>query len=313
MDRRAALFAVVAVVAVAGCSAFAPGGGTVTPAETVTPAPVPTAGGDAAPTATLTDRPDLAQFTGISARRGLDVEAVLSAHVEALSTRSYTVEWRRQTVNGSGPVAREFRRRVAVADDETYLRRAEGGREGVVTTTYVSADGAYERVAGDGNPNVAPVTVRGTDPATRQFARLVAFEMGAFFGAGYEALDVVERDGRAYARLFTTRAPPQLGEIYDAYALRNFTATAWVAPEGYVQAVQYEFDLVGSEDSLTVRWRYAYTDVGATSVDRPPWVDEAANGTEPGDGTGTATVSPTATTDPARVPPPTVVDESRPG
>lgn len=301
------LVAVTLLVVLAGCSAFAPAPERQA-TETVTPAPVPTVSGDAAPTATatLTDRPELAQFAGVSARQGLDVETLLAAHVETLSTRSYTVEWTRRTVGGSGPVAREFQRRVEVADDDTYLRRAEGGRGAVVTTTYVGADGAYERVVEDGNASVTPVTVRDTDPAREQFARLVAFEMSAFFGAGYEDLDVVERDGRAYARVFTTRPPPQLGEIYDAYTLRNFSATAWVAPEGYVQAVHYEFDLVGFEDSLAVEWRYAYTDLGATSVDRPAWVPAATTGPEPADGTATPTP------DPARVPPPTVANETTP-
>ncbi|MFB6140675.1 MAG: hypothetical protein ABEJ26_09605 [Halosimplex sp.] len=295
---RAALVAAACLLALSGCNAFAPSAEPAT--DTVTPVPIPTvdASGQATPTArSPTARPELARFPGVSSRRGIDVATLLAAHVRYLSARSYTVTWTRRTAGGTGPVARQFRHRIAVGDDAS-LRHTEGDRTGPVTT-YVGAV-AYRRVVADGAATVEPADVADSEGAGERFAQLVAFEVRAFFGNGYDTLDVVERDGRRYARAFTTRPPPELASIYDAYALRNFTATVWVAPQGYVQALHYEFELVSPEDSLAVEWRYAYTDVGETTVERPTWV--------PANATASPPVAATRTPEPARVPPPTVAN-----
>jgi len=309
---RVVLTAIAVLVVLGGCSVIS-SSGPPTNAAPVTPLAVPTdePPGAAMP-ATEADAgaPPLQSFPGISARRGLDVEALLSAHVEYLSTRSYTVEWARWTVGATGPVAQRFQRRVQVGDDGTYLRRDERSRYGDVTTTYVGTDAAFRRVVGEENTSVTRIHRRGGEPANQRFARLVAFELGAFFSNGYDELDVVERDGRFYARVFTTRPPPQLGEIYDAYTLRNFTATAWVAPDGYVQAVHYEFDLVGFDERLAVEWRYSYSDVGTTTVETPPWLPASAAVEPSTNATAVPDESASPTPDPARVPPPTVANES---
>ncbi|WP_436923432.1 DUF7537 family lipoprotein [Halosimplex amylolyticum] len=310
MTRRPewVLIAVGLLVVLGGCSALSPSTDEPT-TRTITPVPVPSDTDAAAGTpvaAEPTVRSGLDSFAGVSAGHGIDVERLLAAHVVYLSTHSYTVEWARWTAGGTESVANRFQRRVEVADDETYLRRNRGISYGNVTSTYVGPEGAYRRVVGDDATDVTPVTVRDDDAARERFAHLVAFEVRAFLGNGYDELDVVERDGRRYARVFVTRPPPQLAQIYDAYALRNFSATLWVAPEGYVQAVHYEFDLVGAEYSFAVEWRYAYTAVGETTVDRPPWVPTGGTAGASSNATATdAAPTGTQTPDPSRVPPPT--------
>ncbi len=314
--------AITLLVVLGGCSALSPSADA--PAtDTITPVPVPSATDSAGTTPTAaapTVRSDLDSFPGVSARTGIDVERLLSAHVAYLSTRSYTVEWARWTAGGTQSVADRFERRVEVADDGTYLRRDRGVGSRNVTTTYVGPEGAYRRVVTDEKTVVTPVSVRDDDPARERFAHLVAFEVSAFLRSGYDELDVVERGGRRYARVFATRAPPELAQIYDAYALRNFTATLWIAPEGYVQAVHYEFDLVGTERSFSVEWRYAYTEVGETTVDRPPWAPTDGTTRTPADATIdgpppelTLTPGPTQSPDPSRGSRPAVSNATDPG
>ncbi|ELZ26348.1 hypothetical protein C475_09017 [Halosimplex carlsbadense 2-9-1] len=110
-------------------------------------------------------------------------------------------------------------------------------------------------------------------------------------------MEVVTRDGRPYARVVSDNVPPQIPETYSAYAVHDFAATLWIAPEGYVSAVHYEFDLRNIDERIAVEWRYTYDRVGETTVDRPEWVPEP-----------TATPSPTPTDDPSRIPPATVAD-----
>ena len=316
MTRRLrwAVVAVALLALLAGCNVFASSQDSPV-TETVTPVPVPSVTDSAAMSRpeTATVGSGLGAFLGVSAAGGIDVEVLLETHVSVLSTKSYTVEWARRTAGGTGPVSQRFERRVEVAGDDTYLRRDEGIRTGNVTTTYVDSEVGYRRVVDDMGVTVDPVSVRPEGAARERFARLVSFEVRTFFADGYDDLTVVERDGRPYARVFTTRAPPLLAQIYDAYTLTNFTATMWIAPEGYVQAVHYEFDLVDVETTIPVEWRYSYTEIGETTVDRPQWVPENATDSSRENGTdrtpsGTATdrsATPTRTPDPARVPPST--------
>ena len=316
MTRRVrwAVVAVAFLALLAGCTVFTSSQDSPV-TETVTPVPVPSVT-DSAETA---DRETAAvgrepgRFPGVSAESGIDLDVLLETHVAVLSSNSYTLEWARWTAGGDGAVSQQFERRLEVADDNIYLRRDKGVRSGNVTTTYVDGTVGYRRVASDRDVTVDRRSVRRDDAARERFARLVSFEVRTFFEEGGDDLTVVERNGRPYARVFTTRAPPLLGEIYDAYAVQNFTATMWVAPEGYVQAVHYEFDLVDLDTTIPVEWRYSYADIGETTVDRPAWVPENAtnasrmNGTDatPAGVTTDRTATSTRTPDPARVPPST--------
>ncbi|MFC7193686.1 hypothetical protein ACFQL4_01975 [Halosimplex aquaticum] len=103
--RRWAMAAITLLVVLGGCSALSPSADA--PAtDTITPVPVPSATDSAGTTPTAaapTVRSDLDSFPGVSARTGIDVERLLSAHVAYLSTRSYTVEWARWTAGGPSP------------------------------------------------------------------------------------------------------------------------------------------------------------------------------------------------------------------
>lgn len=280
---------VTVAVVLAGCSAFAPSAGSDEPTATVTPVPVPT---DAPGTATETRTPSVGQFPGISPDGVVDGEALFAAHVAYLSNRSFTVSWSRATAGGSGAAAHSFQRFVAVANGTTYLRRNAGERFDETETVYVAGGSGYRRLASGNGTRVTrftPSMVTKRDSRER-FSRFGAFEVVSFIEQGYNDVDVVERDGRTYARIFTQTAPGQLDAIYDSYDVRNFTGTIWVTQEGYVRAVQYRFELRSNIERIAVAWRYAYTRVGATTVTEPEWVSRArANATAT---PGTATAAP---------------------
>ncbi|QPV62036.1 hypothetical protein I7X12_14945 [Halosimplex litoreum] len=290
------LVAVALVVVLAGCSVFA-GGGQPTPAQTVTPAPVPDLGPtDTPPPATPRER--LGAFPAISAEGDINVSGLFTAHIAYLSDHSYTLEWNRRTAGGSGPIAREYDRRIAVGADGSFLvRNADEGTN--TTVTYGDRDGAYRRVEGSNGADAEPVPAGLTDPVGQRYAETVSFEILTFLNEGYDSVEVVTRNGRPYARVVSDNVPPQIPETYSAYAVHDFAATLWIAPEGYVSAVHYEFDLRNIDERIAVEWRYTYDRVGETTVDRPEWVPES-----------TPVPSPTPTDDPSRVPPATVASTS---
>jgi len=304
----ARLLVAVALLAVfAGCSVFA-GGGQPTPAETVTPAPVP----DLEPTDTpaATPRERLGAFPAISPEGDINVSGLFAAHIAYLSERSYTLEWERRTAGGSGAITQEYDRRVAVGADGTFLvRNADAGTN--ATTTYGDRDGAYRRVEGANGTGVAPAPMRLADPVGQRYAETVSFEILTFLNEGYDSVDVVTRSGRPYARIVSDNVPPQIPETYSAYAVHDFAATMWVAPAGYVRAIHYEFDLLNVDERIAVEWRYTYDRVGETTVERPEWVPHGALTASPTPAEdGPTVVSPTHSDDPARVPPETVANGS---
>ena len=297
---RPALLAVAAalLVVLAGCGALGSGdGGEPTPGGTVTPAPLPDPGPTATPAPTPRDR--LAAFPAIDAEGRINASELFASHVAYLSTRSYTLTWERRTAGGSGAITQEYDRRVAVGADGTVLvRNEDGGTD--PTVTYGDRDGAYRRVTGPNGSTVSPASVRLTDPVGERYAETVSFELLTFLNRGYDSLEVVTREGRRYARVVSDSVPPQIPETYSAYAVHDFKATLWIAPEGYVRSIHYEFDLRNIDERIAVEWRYTYDRVGRTTVERPAWVPEA-------------TPTPAPTPDPSRVPPPTVANGSTTG
>ncbi|WP_436906884.1 DUF7537 family lipoprotein [Halosimplex marinum] len=295
--RGSALLAATALLVVlAGCSVFA-GGGEPTPAETVTPAPVPdSASTDTPPAATPRER--LAAFPAVSADGEVNASGLYAAHVAHLSAHSYTLSWERRTAGGSGAITREYDRRIAVGADGTFLIRNEDGGTNL-TLTYGDRKSAYQRVVSPSGTAVSPATMRLTGPAGQRYAEAVSFEVLMFVETGYDSVDVVTRGGRPYARIVSDHVPPAIPETYSAYAVHDFRATLWVAPEGYVRAVHYEFVLRNVDERIAVEWRYTYDRVGETTVERPEWVPD-----------GALTPSPTPTADPARVPPETAANAS---
>ena len=290
--------AIVALVVLTGCSALGGGdGGGATPGETVTPAPVPDLGPTATPAPT-TPRDRLGAFPAIDADGRINASELFANHVAHLSSRSYTLSWERRTAGGSGTITQEYDRRIAVGADGTFLvRNEDGGTD--PTVTYGDRDGAYRRVTGPNGSTVSPASVRLTDPVGERYAETVSFELLTFLNRGYDSLEVVTREGRRYARVVSDSVPPQIPETYSAYAVHDFKATLWIAPEGYVRSIHYEFDLRNIDERIAVEWRYTYDRVGRTTVERPSWVPER-----------TSTPAPTATADPSRVPPPTVANGS---
>lgn len=282
-SRPAATLAVAALLVLSGCTAFAPGGGPgVT--ETVTPVPVdpstPAPATETPPTVSPSgDLPaadggptvaDAAgEFPGIAANGSVDAAALFDAHVAYLSERSYRLEWSRLTSGGSGAVTESFRRSAAVQNATTYLRRDARPSLDRAVETYGDPTGTYRRPADE---NASVMTGPPTVDARERFTGEVVFEVSTFAGQGHPRVDIVERGDRRYARLFTTNAPRQITEVYAAYSVRNFTATVWVAPEGYVRSIQYAFELRRIGERISVQWRFDYVDVGRTTVERPDWV-----------------------------------------
>lgn len=267
---RGALLVLGILVVLAGCSGLGVGGGPAPPAETVTPVAVATE----TPTATATESAGERTFAWL-VEGGLDLATLRERHVRTLGNRSFTlVRTRRATGTAGAPdaITATYERRATVANDTTYARYRVGTRHDGVVRTYVDPTGLYRRVD-HANGSVSTGTAGSlADDARAHFAGLTGTLVDIFVIPGATDVGFTDRGGTTYARLFSTTPPEYLLAVNADYTVRNYTATVWIHPDGYVRSVYYEYTLLDPGVRVDVAVRYSYEDVGSVTLDRPEWV-----------------------------------------
>jgi hypothetical protein len=296
--RSRALAAVVLLALVAGCGAlFADGGGESTPAETVTPAPVP----EVTPTP---ERWPVAP--GLTGSGVADVDVLVAAHLDAVANRSYT--WREH-------------RGAAVVFDGTGNTTALDGGAGTDTgltdgaanarnTSVVLSLSTFARVASPTEYLAWASSHRlSVDGETRPVANYTEYSGGAAryvryrFSGGpqpnYDQLGVVDAGdseviGQAAADAIRRYLPAENatvaetlddGELaYEVHAYRDdipgvgsihdYAARAVVSPDGFVRSLNVSYVAVSAGITRQVHYRFAYTRINETSADEPSWVGE---------------------------------------
>lgn len=279
--RRFAAVALVALVALAGCNALGTAGesggdtpGPVTPAPVgpagpVGPSPAPADGERGDPVSA--DGP----FAALLENGTLDLEAVVAGHVRYLSNRSFTLVSSHRIRGGDEAADGRSTERVAVVNDSAYGRRITDWRSGTNRSTYVAPGGQYRRVDAADTPPVVELADDVVADPGEHFAGEVGGLVGQRLVGDSLTLGVVDRNGTRYLRAFSRQAPLNFGAVYESYQVFDFTATLWVAPEGYVRAFHYGFELVSGTRRVAVDHRFAFTAVGETTLPDPAWVDAA--------------------------------------
>ncbi|RXK51893.1 hypothetical protein [Halorientalis pallida] len=261
MRRSRAVAAVCLLVALAGC------GGLLD--DRATPEPVEL--GNASVPA------------GITAD-GVDASTLAANHDAVLGSTSYTVRVS-EVVTSNGTVLRNATRdRKVAAGADRYLFRRVQRTNGFPTSSLAPVltywydgtaviqrigTGADARV--DRFPTEPPGPLR--DPTShRGVARIFgAFELrpNRTLGDGPVRLTAVRLVDPAVAPTPSFVGPP-----------RNASLTAVVDGQGYVRRYSYAYDAGASSVSGPVRVvrRVRFVAVGATTVERPGWVDDTAGG-----------------------------------
>lgn len=194
----------------------------------------------------------------------VDAERLLDAHAAILTNDSYTVRLtstREETV-GSNRTRHE--RVVRIVDDERFHH--------VLSTESEDGDRRVERWR-DGARAYQATTENGTtsyrslqDPAPPVLlTRADLLRLFLFVPA-----DVVEshqRNGTTVHRV--AGGPSELPPLSDV----SYEAT--VTERGLVRSYEVRYTLDGRRPEATVTVRATVSDVGETTVERPPWIDDA--------------------------------------
>lgn len=247
--KRLSVLALALVVVLAGCS----GGGTTT-------APPNADGPGTTPTQTPVAVPDDAP-PGITAS-GIDADALVSAHTDALSQRNYTLSVRQRIGDGGLDVT------ALVGTDRSPalidLATATANR-----TTYVGADAVYERRLDAGNQTVRRIDTVSV-PTGATYVQQVLDD------ANFSYNGTVERDGRTLYRVDAhlddlTRTFSDAEPVY-------FHGQLLVTESGIVTDLTYDLSIDVNQTRRELSVRATVTDIGATDVPRPDWVERAGNG-----------------------------------
>lgn len=269
MSRRALLAVVLATTMVlAGCQFGGSGTPTVGPTDAATPSQTPAS----TPTPTATSEP----FGGASPPPGVDdggvtdPDALMDAHAAGLDGVSTTVEIRFYlSVNGSNQ-SRVLRAKVLPGEDRGWMRAEFDGGVG----TYYTADGTtYYREVVDGQATYGTTDQVSAVPERERFG---ADERArtAIESADWAPAGTVERNGRTLFEFRATAVEPPNVDTENGTTVTS-RGRLLVDGDGVVHHVSVETTV--ETDGGTVRYgsTVSLSDVGATTVERPDWVDDA--------------------------------------
>ena len=247
MDWRA-VWVVLALV-LAGCGSVATGA--ETPGETLTPVPVPE----------VTDTPATLP-PGVSGASVTDTDTLLDAHAAAIQGRSYTLTVDVRT--GS----ERARRVIRVETPTRYLRRDTLAEPWGSATQFADGEHLYTRT--DYGSTVEYGRIESVSPPRSQTVQL---------SRAFLRLDEVRvaetRVGGEVAYELTGQYP-----IHPAVeTMENVTLRAVVEPDGFVRSLNVSYTRHSDYVRMNVTRSFAYTDVDATTVERPVWVDREFNDT----------------------------------
>ncbi|ELZ27441.1 hypothetical protein C475_05965 [Halosimplex carlsbadense 2-9-1] len=290
MDGRALV--VVGLVVLAGCSIVADGGDSEGPVETLTPAPVPTT----APTDTVAPSP---LPPGVTTGGTISPSALASAHVRAVTGRSYVWAERRRTLTATGDgnwtEARNRTRTVRLEDGDTY--RWSRSRRVVWTGLTLGYQPALERYSDGDTRYVREQDVDGplyrARPATNdsQIVALVAANrVQSYLSLRNVSVSVGQVDGQ---RRYWVESDG--GGVVDGEYAANYSVGAVVTPDGFVRRLSVSYTTERRGTPTRIEYEYAYRQVGNVSVTPPDWIDEARAAVD-GEDRATASVNATART-----------------
>lgn len=255
MRRQTATLAVVALLLVAGCSAFGGGGTTTGPDDGQT--------GDA-----LYETP-------------LDAEAVADAHAAALrDAGSYTVESNATRTDSSRNQTTETSTLIRGDLDSGAIYTRTAARQQTVEGFGFANGTAYQRFAtGD---RVQYMNATGRLGNATQYARGTVAQFAGLFNFSYAGTSTV--DGTT-VHVYEASGPGALNTSAPAWSMLNESdvesaqATLHVREDGVITRAGYDITvtLQGSQQRVDVTQRF--TAIGETTVEPPVWIPDARQNT----------------------------------
>lgn len=264
---RLAWLLVLASVGLAGCNAVAPGQET-----TVTPAPVPDASESPGALA-----PDVQSVNATAT--GIDGQYVATVHTRILQNTSYTVNQSVIQRFPNGTVAARYVTHGRFGPDDraaVTLRQFDRSPGGTTRTVerFQQGDQRYRLVIENGTR--ASIVTSEPGYGAADYRRVLANGESIARVFGFVSTRVAETEtvgGTEFVTLETV-------EPASIPPLENVTLTARVSERNVIRSYRVAYQVERQGQRLNTTVSLEYTDIGATSVQRPAWVGNVtASGT----------------------------------
>jgi len=274
--RRVALAVLLAsLVVVAGCGGT---GGTetetstdmTTPSETATPSPTATPTSD---TLDSVEYPDGAAADGLT-----DPTAIASSQRGLLNDTSYTLVYEAEATSGPQEGNTAFVRTTYTPDRSvTNIATSQDG-VGSNVTIFSGADATVLRSSNESTTGYAYYERNSSFVAS--FYRFYGLQVpGQFTGQflqafEYEAVDTEQRDGHTYIVYESTGVNQSFVDRSGTTEYTEGDLRLVLRDDGLVTGLEGSATATTQEGETTREVSYEVTDVGATTVERPTWLEE---------------------------------------
>lgn len=255
MQRNALqLFAIVALVVLAGCS-----GGL--------------SGGDATATDDGPTLDDVSYPPGVS-ENGTNVSALAEAHAGVLENESFALT--ADSVMNSSMTNQSVRLEAAVNEDRDSVL-VDGSMRGQQVSMYLTAEKRYTRI-GTGNGSTYRTTDRTSDAVKLVPSSFTGTNyLGQFAGVGdFTPTDAREANGTTVVAL---EADGSNATEAATANLTDYEATMLVDERGVVRSMTVDATSTTRGRQYSTSFSMKIESVGATTVSEPAWLDEARNST----------------------------------
>lgn len=216
---------------------------------------------------------------GLNATGLIDPEALIDAHMETIVGRSYTWTLTYQVFVRN---ARSVERRevVRVRRQSRYVTNVSGNTrktDRADPTATVSAYGGggfrYTKRETDNETRYQRTALTYRNDRSRYAVRSRVLLAKFLWGNHSARVSETQRDGDTVYIL--TLVDSTTDEDVST------TTTAVIEPNGFIRSLRWKSVATG-QDQISVVISFRYTDVGATTVESPPWLAAAKNATGPG-------------------------------
>jgi hypothetical protein len=228
---------------------------------------------------------DPATVPGVEANGSVDGQRLASAHVDALSNRSFTAEQRVVVRDGSDAVVREShtvtriaanRSRYLYADNVTGPNTAYDNDAEARLALFADGERVYRQFRIGGSTDARLVRAADQEPLTPREGLEFQPTLRNRIGFVLSTMESTSVDAREQSVVLSGTFDPTGMSLNDRDldATGNGTVSVTVGPNGQVTEYEVAYDATLDGESVRVRETAAVFGVGDTAVGQPAWVDD---------------------------------------
>ena len=212
---------------------------------------------------------------GVSGNGVVDVDRLVGAHRTVITNQSYTWQAHERTTGLRGnPTDANVHYAARVANESTYRYFTNhrivwrSGRPRSLGNYSEFAARAARYAYYTDTENDTQYSRTDPSPARVRVGDIALSAIERYLPAANATVAVTRADGEPYYELKGRGIDTPVAQG----GVTNYTVRALIRPDGFVRSLTVRYRIAASDRPRRVSYNYSYTDLGATTVERPPWV-----------------------------------------